>query len=231
MFTDSSHLYDIIYSFKDYEGEASSIRDFIRENHPHAKSILDVACGTGSHHLYLKKNFTIDGLDINEQFLKMAQSKNPAAQYHHASMVDFNLGKRFDVITCLFSSIGYLRSTKEIVQALKCFKKHLKEDGLMIIEPWITPENWYAGTVHMLTHEVDGIKVCRMNTSDTRGNFSYMNMHYLVGSEEGVKHFEEVHELLLLPKSELLEAFKQAGLKVKYQAEGLTGRGVYLARK
>ena len=231
MFTHSAHLYDIIYSFKDYEGEADAIREFIYEHHPHAKSILDIACGTGSHHIFLKDHFAIEGLDLDANLLKMAKEKNQKLSYHHANMKDFSLGKTFDVITCLFSSIGYLRSVEEIIECLRGFSKHLNKDGLIIIEPWITPENWYAGSLHMLTHEIEGMKVCRMNQSATKGNFSFMHMHYLVGTEEGVQHFEEDHEMLLLPQKDMMKAFRTADLKVAYRSEGLTGRGIYLARK
>ena len=49
MFNRTAKFYDMIYAFKDYQAEVVKIRDRLRAEHPGAKSILDVACGSGEH--------------------------------------------------------------------------------------------------------------------------------------------------------------------------------------
>ena len=49
MFTDSAHIYDAVYSFKDYGAESARIHTLIEERSPGASTLLDVACGTGKH--------------------------------------------------------------------------------------------------------------------------------------------------------------------------------------
>ncbi len=46
-----AELYDQFYEArgKDYAAEASAVTDLVRSRYPHADSVLDVACGTGSH--------------------------------------------------------------------------------------------------------------------------------------------------------------------------------------
>ena len=58
-----------------------------------------------------------------------------------------------------------------------------------------------------------------------------LDFHYLVGTPQGVTHFTERHELGLFTIEEMLGAFQQADLDVKYEPEGLTGRGLYIARR
>ncbi|TSA50235.1 class I SAM-dependent methyltransferase, partial [archaeon] len=65
-----------------------------------------MACGTGKHIEYLKDQFEIEGLDISREMLEIAHVRNPNVTFHQADMTDFDLGKKFDVITCLFSAIG-----------------------------------------------------------------------------------------------------------------------------
>jgi len=78
MFTKSAHLYDAIYrSFKDYRAESEKVRAAIRGVHPGARTVLDVACGTGEHDLYLKDDFEVDGIDLDEGLLALAREKNP----------------------------------------------------------------------------------------------------------------------------------------------------------
>ncbi len=198
MFTESSDFYDLLYSFKDYPKESEVLINQIKIKKPDAKTVLDIGCGTAEHHKYLQNEFQIDGLDLNREFINLAKEKNPRGTYHVADMVDFKLEKQYDVIICLFSSIGYVKTFEKLISTLRCFYKHLKNEGLVIVEPWLTPENWYNGKIHMLTYERDNLKICRMNQSDSEGNLSVLNFHYLIGTpEKGVKHFEEKHELAL----------------------------------
>ena len=232
MFTESSDLYDLIYSFKDYEKESCDIIELIKSHNPNCKSVLDVGCGTSEHHKYLKEHFSIDGIDLNDKFIQTSKTKNPAGNYNVANMIDFELNKQYDVIICLFSSIGYLENLDEIVSALICFNKHLKPNGIVIIEPWFNKENWHNGKVNSIVHEENDLKICRMNRSYRYGDYSILNFHYLVGSlENEIQHFEEEHKLRLTSKEEMLEAFDNANFNASYDEKGLIGRGMYFGIK
>ncbi|MBL7792784.1 MAG: class I SAM-dependent methyltransferase [Saprospiraceae bacterium] len=232
MFTESAAFYDLVYSFKDYQKEAEEITAIIKAKKPDCKTILDIGCGTAEHHKYLKNAFQIDGLDINGDFIQSAKAKNQSGTYHLADMTDFNLNKKYDIITCLFSSIGYVKTFENLTSALKCFNTHLHDNGLAIVEPWLTPDNWYKGKLHMLTYDKDDIKICRMNLSESEGNLSIINFHYLLGTlDKGVSHFEERHELALFSKEEMKNAFKAANFEVTHDEHGLIGRGMYYGIK
>jgi ubiquinone/menaquinone biosynthesis C-methylase UbiE len=79
MFIDNLELYDAIYHFKDYARECDRLRSLIDEVVPGARTILDVACGTGMHAKFLKHHYAVDGIDINENYLRAARLKNPRA--------------------------------------------------------------------------------------------------------------------------------------------------------
>ena len=66
MFVESAELYDAIYHFKNYARECEILRAVIAVAAPGARTVLDVACGTGGHDKFLKEHYTIDGIDINE---------------------------------------------------------------------------------------------------------------------------------------------------------------------
>src|SRR6516225_132996 len=96
-FVDSAELYDAIYQFKNYKIESERLRALIDQVVPAARTILDVACGTGEHARFLKAHFGVDGVDINENYLRAARLKNPAGDYTLADMTDFGLGRTYDV--------------------------------------------------------------------------------------------------------------------------------------
>ncbi len=95
----------------------------------------------------------------------MAASQKNLQGYSVADMSDFALNKKYDVVICLFSSIGYLKTFEEIVSALKCFNQHLNFNGLLILEPWFTSDNFYKGMISMTTYDKEDIKICRINQS------------------------------------------------------------------
>lgn len=229
MFTKAAHYYDLIYGFKNYKKEAQQIMSLIAQERPLAKTILDVACGTGEHAKYLSKTYLVDGIDSEPKFVEIAQSKVPSGKFSVADMSNFDLDVRYDVIQCLFSSIGYLKQAELVVGALLCFKRHLNPDGVIIVEPWFSPDQWKVGIPHMVTVDRPDLKICRINTSGLEGALSKLHFHYLIGTPEGVQHFTEDHELALYSNEEMLSFFKQAGLAVRHDPEGIFGRGLYIA--
>jgi len=229
---DAIKYYDKIYSFKDYEQEAKEIMRIVEESlHSEGRRLLDVACGTGRHIEYLKDQFEVEGLDISREMLEIARVRNPNVTFHQADMTDFNLGKKFDVITCLFSAIGYAKTRELAGSAIACMSRHLLVGGLLIVEPWFPPEAWHAGTVHATLIDEPNLKIARVNTSFVKGHLSYFDLHHLIGTPEGTTHFVEHHELGLFTIEEMRKMFADAGLSVQYDPEGLTGRGLYVGKK
>ena len=193
--------------------------------------MLDVACGTGGHIKYLKSHYAVEGLDINDRMLQIARKKHPDIIFHRGDMVSFKLHNQFDAITCLFSAIGHLKTKRKLGLAIRNMSQHLKPGGVLIVEPWITPQQWHTRSVHANFVDQPELKVARMNISKTRGRLSVMDMHHLVATPKRVEHFVERLELGLFTKDEYLEAFRQARLEVTHDEEGLMGRGLYLGVK
>jgi SAM-dependent methyltransferase len=230
MFSISAELYDALYSFKDYAAESSKIRRLVERECPRAKTILDVACGTAEHAKYLSADFEIDGIDLEPKFIEIARTKNPGGNYSVADMRSFQLGKRYDVVQCLFSSIGYLLTPEDIIAALKCFRAHLAPGGIILVEPWLAPSAWKLGNPYMITVDKPNLKVCRMNVAEREGDISIIRFHYLIGTNQGVRHEEEIHRLALIPTETMANYFHAAGLRCEFDRAGLFDRGLFIAR-
>lgn len=234
MFSKSAKFYNAIYGSmgKDYDAESQQVHKVIQQ---HKKSkgntLLEVACGTGLHASVLQKYYQVEGLDLDAEMLVVASQNYPDAIFHQADMAEFDLGKGFDAITCLFSSIGYVKTTARLNQAVQTMNYHLLPGGVLIMEPWFTPEQWKPGRVSALFVDQPELKISRMNISEVEDNLSFFTFHYTVGTPQGIEYFTERHELGLFTHEEYLEAFHKAKLEVIHDTEGLDGRGLYIGLK
>jgi SAM-dependent methyltransferase len=233
MFSESAELYDLIYSsIRDYAQEAAQIAALLGKVHPRCRTILDVACGTGAHahRLAVHHGFDVDGIDLDPAFLRIVQAKHPSGHFHHANMVDFHLGRRYDAVLCLGSSIGYVRTLPEVGRALTCFREHLAPGGVVIVEPWFPPSMMEHGHTNTRTAEAPGLRVVRVSRTEVEGRVSRLRFDYEIQDSGGVRQATEVHELGLFTTDEMLRSFEAAGLVAEHDPRGLAGRGLFVAR-
>jgi len=232
-FSKSAEYYDAIYfAFKDYALDADQIAARIRALQPSARTLLDVACGSGEHARLLRERhgFEVDGVDINPDFVRLALAKNPAGRFQVADMVDFDLGRKYDAVICLFSSIGYVRTLAALEHTLRCFKAHTAPGGVILVEPWFPPGKLTPGHTSVRRAETPAFRIERKTFTELYGKMSRLRFDYEVETAGGVQHFSEMHELGPFTEEETLRAFAAVGLIVTHEAPDATHRGLYVAR-
>lgn len=234
MHSKSANYYDDIYSSmgKEYSVEANIVRKFIRKYKlSNGKNLLDVGCGTGIHANLLSRHYQVEGLDIDKSMLAVARKKYPNIRFQQGDMVEFKLKRKFDIIVCLFSAIGYVKTKLRLQKTIKNMSQHLLPGGVLLIEPWYTPKQWHPGRVFINQVNKPDAKIIRMSHSSQRGNISIIEFQYLIGTSKGIKRDTEFLELGLFTKKEYLDAFQSAKLKVVHDAYGVDGRGLYIGQK
>lgn len=231
MFTKSEQLYDAIYAWKDYAAESRRLLEVIADHKTSdGNTFLDVACGTGAHMPHLSAAFALEGLDLDEGMLSVARAKHPGIPFHQGDMVDFDLGRRFDVVASLFSSVGYLKTPDRLTLAVANMARHVRPGGVLVVEPYFPPDAWKPATNAPPVNLVErpDLSIVRMVEGTRKGNIVTSTFHYLVGTSERVEHFTEVHEMGLFTEAEHRAAFAAAGMSLTHHASGLMGRGLYI---
>jgi len=229
VFSRSARIYDAVYSsIRDYPREAAELDRLIQERRPGARTLLDVACGTGAHLEHLM-GYEVEGLDLDPEMLAVARARLPNVPFHEGDMASFDLGKRFDAVVCMFSSIGYVKTEYRLHSAIASMARHLAQGGLLVVEPWLTPEAWVDGHVSGAFVDEPELKIARMGLPQREGTVSVLDLEYLVATPDGVERFSERHELGLFTVEQCLEAFRAAGLEADHDPEGPMGRGLYIA--
>lgn len=232
MFSKSAAVYDALYSWKDYGAEVDRLESIINKRAPQASTLLDVACGTGAHMVLLKRRYSVEGVDIEPTMLEVAAGRLPGVPLHLGDMRKFDLGRQFDIVTCLFSSIGYMKTPEDLGAAIANMARHVVPGGLLVIEPWLSPGQFDPNHLpRPLVASGEGFNVVRMNDSHIEGRYSIMNFHYLLGTAGNVEHFVEEHSLALYTPDEYRTAFSAAGLTATFDEEGLMGRGLWMATR
>jgi ubiquinone/menaquinone biosynthesis C-methylase UbiE len=234
MSSNTAKYYDDIYAStgKDYRAESNIVHAFIRQyKKSQGNTLLDVGCGTGVHANLLSRHYRVEGLDIDRNMLSVARRNYPRLRFQQGDMVNFNLNRQFDIVVCLFSAIGYVKTKPRLQKAIKSMCQHLLPGGVLLVEPWFTPDQWHPGRVGVLQVNKGDSKIVRMSLSLQRGKISIIEFQYLIGMPKGTKHDVEILELGLFTEKEYLDAFYSADLEVIHDPKGLDGRGLYVGLK
>jgi SAM-dependent methyltransferase len=230
-FAATAQVYDLLYGAagKDYAGEADDLHALIESRRPGARSLLDVACGTGAHLWHLRGRFEVAGVDLEPAMLDEARRRLPGVLLVQADMKSLDLQRRFDAITCLFSAIGYMRTTAELDQAMAAFRRHLSPGGIVVVDGWVRRGSWHdPGTIQALSGATDQLAVARVTRSRRDGNRTALELHHLIGTVDGVEHVVETHVLTLFSDDEYRSAFERAGLTVDVVASPHPDRDRYV---
>ena len=110
------------------------LKTLIQEWHPQAKTVLELACGTGAVLKHLHPPYEVVGLDLSEGMLEVARRSVPAAPFYQGDMSAFNLPMSFDLILCLFDSINHLTTFARWQSLFQHVDQHLNPQGLFIFD-------------------------------------------------------------------------------------------------
>jgi SAM-dependent methyltransferase len=232
VYTKSAEFYDAIYSFKDYRAESERLVMLIAQHkRSHGRRLLDVACGTGSHLQRLMRYFEAEGLDASAEQLAIAQTKCPSIPFHRGDMIDFDLGREFDIVTCLFSSIGYVKTAPRLRLAVANLARHVCVGGLLIIEPWLLLGSFQPGNIGFRFVDQPNLKISRMEIHCVENNVSVFDEQFMIGTPEGITFLNERHELGLFTREQYVESFTGLGLRTTWDDRGLMGRGLVIGVK
>lgn len=229
----TAHVYDLLYraAGKDWAAESREVHDLIRARDPSARSLLDVACGTGGHLRHLANWYEVTGVDLEPDMLAEARRHLPKTPLVEADMRSFRLDKRFNAVICLSSAVGHLSTVEDLATAVATMTLHLAPGGLLIVDGWVLPQFW-LGTVatHIDTAEDESIKVARVLQTRRVGDITHLADHSLIATEAGVEYVMTEHEMRLFAREEYEQAFRAAGLSVETQDSPMPGRDRYIGQ-
>jgi SAM-dependent methyltransferase len=229
-----STYYDALYvNDKEYSLEADKVKELLTKHGIHSQAdLLVLACGTGGHIPYLKDAFNVSGLDLSKDMLALARKKFPDSRFHLGNLIDFELETEYDAMICLYGSIGFVKTLDNLRAAMKRIAAHLRPDGLSLITPWSTVEDFKDVIVVDAADNPD-LKIARMEQVRLKEpTIVEVTFHHLIGNNNDVTYHKQSMEIGLFSRQEYLSAMTDAGLKVVEEYSGTDVRGgVFIGKR
>lgn len=211
-------LYDEIFEDKPYAAEARFVHELAGSS---GGRLLDVACGTGRHALaFADLGYEVTATDINDELLAVARAAaGDRVRFVVSDMRDLDIDSGFfDVVTCLFDSIGYAQNNEGVIAALRSLGRYAAPGGNVVCEFLHAPALLAgASPVRVLRRRMrDGRTLLRVSETTLDVERMLMRVEYelLAFSEDG--HMErtqetQVNRFFAVPEIRLLAAV--AGLE------------------
>jgi SAM-dependent methyltransferase len=127
-----ARFYDAVQG--DRAEHAAYVRGLIEKHAPGARTVLELACGTGSILKQLEPHYEVTGLDRSVPMLAVAAEKVPDVRLIRADMTQFQLSEAFDVALCLYDSINHLLNFWQWEQVFDLARAHLSERGVFVFD-------------------------------------------------------------------------------------------------
>jgi SAM-dependent methyltransferase len=229
-----STYYDALYvNEREYAPEAARVKELLAGHGvPSGTDLLVLACGTGGHLPFFKDDYHVSGLDLSEDMLGLAREKFPGIRFHLGNLVDFELDEDFDATICLYGSIGFVKTVDGLRASMKRIAAHLRPNGLALITPWSTAEEFQELIVVDAADRPD-LKIARMEQVRLKEpGVVEVTFHHLLGKGNEVTYHQQSMEIGLFSREDYLSAMAGAGLKVMEEYKGTDVRGgAYIGKR
>lgn len=135
-----AYIYDdLINKDVNYEAWCNKIIQVCKEYNINRKEYLDIGCGTGNLTEKIAPNFeSCWCVDLSSDMLTEAEEKfrkkGLKAKLVCQNMIELNLNKKFDLITCCLDSTNYILDDKDLMKYFNRVLNHLKPGGIFIFD-------------------------------------------------------------------------------------------------
>lgn len=195
----------------------------IRQYHPTAQTVLEVACGTGNLLLPLAETgMTVQGLDRSPEMLAIAQTKLAAASLA-VPLTCQDMREPYplepvDAVICFFGGLGFLNSAEGLRAGLTAIYQALKPGGVFVCEQFgeAKMRNIFKG---FRAGDWGDFVTIFYGESNPEGQVRQSLTFFIKEADGRYRREEERHEIRIHPLAEVAETLRQVGFELRDQHE------------
>ena len=221
-----AEFYDGLTRNVDYKAKADYICDIFKRFNHTPECMLDLACGTGTLTVELKKRgFDIYGVDASFEMLSQAQSKaaeeNIEMLFLCQKMQSLNLYGLIDTCICTLDSISHLQGKGEVRKTFEKVAEFTEKGGLFIFDVNTLYKHREILGNNTFVYDTDEVFCVWQNTFDGSDNSVKIDVDFFVPLEEKqncfVRSSESFREF----------AYSSEDIKSMLEESGFNVLGVY----
>ena len=213
-----AHIYDnLINSDIDYSTWAKKIINICEKLNIDRENYLDLACGTGNMTeklaFYFKNTWAVD---LSSEMLSEADIKlrNSGLKVNFIcqNIANFNLNKKFNLITCCLDSTNYILKGSELQSYFKSVFNHLENKGVFLFDI-----NSYYKITNILgnnTYTYDDKDITYMWENYLENDIVDMYLTFFIRHEDFYKRFDENHRERAYTCEYIESTLKNCGFKI-----------------
>ena len=179
--------------------------------------VLDLCCGQGRHSVLLAKHgFQVTALDLNPEYLELAQRAARAASVTletvAADMRQIPFHSHFDAIVNMYSSFGYLESEAEDLRVLESAANALKTSGRLLLD--MLNREWAVANYIQNDWHSDPDKTLYVERRELDLASSSMHVSFTIVAPNGSRRDSIGHHIRLYTLTEITRLLERVGLSV-----------------
>lgn len=191
-----SKIYDFMMSGVDYEAWADYVLGAAKRFGCVPKTVLDLACGTGSTTLPLAaRGLDATGLDLSGEMLAIARSKAAEAglevAFAEQNMLELDFPEPFDMVVSFQDGINYLTGEGDFERLAAAVDGVLNPGGLFLFD--LNRVDHYSDSDTTVV-DLDDMYLVYENNYNAATRIWHIKLTGFLQEGELYRKFEEVHE-------------------------------------
>jgi SAM-dependent methyltransferase len=210
-----THYYKLLYGHRDHDDAEGWVRMIMdRLGLEAGSNVLDMACGRGRHaRWFIKAGCQVTGIDISPESIADARADVPGGAFLVHDIREPFAEARYDLVVCLFTSLGYFEAMEDDRRALAAAAMALRPGGWFVLDFMNS-----AKVVRELVGE-ECVQAAGVRFSITRRMEHGQIVKRIDADDSGTVHHFEERVTALMPDQ--LEALvRQSGLRVMAITDG-----------
>ncbi len=237
-----ARFYDRFTQDVDYDARTQYISELLKQSEIGCKTVLDLACGTGSFTVRLSQlGYDMIGVDNSEDMLSVARMKSESGDILWLCQEgeELDLYGDIDCAICTLDSVNHIIDFDELVRVFKRVSLFMNRGGRFVFDVNTAYKHRIVLGDNSFVWEDDGVFCAWQNEYDEETNIVNIQLDFFVECGDGYERETQFITERAYSRQELCQALEMSGFELVCEYEDMTfdapsecaERIFYVARK